>query len=201
MPSCVEINRRVDGVNFCFRTATRHLQPGDDVPHRVVVVVARRPRDGRAHAVLVVLNTKNHGQFPQGGHVHGLPDLALVRRAVAVAADRDGHRLAQGRLVLVPVQPNGGHDDVQRVAEALPEGRDVARLLDVLHQERARRAPDKIPPQLPQLLPVVLLDGVDPDVGEPRRPLEVPLLVLVRAPADDLCGNQPVCRVHPTILH
>ena len=119
MPSCVEINRRVDGVKFCFRTATRHLQPGDDIPHRVVVVIARRPRDGRAHAVLVVLDAKNHGQFPQSSHVHGLPDLALVRCAVAVAPDRDGHRLAERRLVLVR-EGQTGTDGHLRADDALP---------------------------------------------------------------------------------
>ena len=45
--------------------------------------VGRRPGDGSAHAVLVVFDDDDQRQRPQGGHVEGFVNLALVDRAVA----------------------------------------------------------------------------------------------------------------------
>src|SRR3984893_8193909 len=43
----------------------------------------RRPRDGRAHGVAVILDNIDDRQFPEFRHVETLVDLTLVRRAVA----------------------------------------------------------------------------------------------------------------------
>ena len=68
--------------------------------HGVIVVVAGVARGGGAHAVVVVLGHKHHGQVPQLGHVRGLPDLALVGGAVTVAGHGDGGLLSLGGGVL-----------------------------------------------------------------------------------------------------
>mmetsp|Transcript_19479 Transcript_19479/g.62536 ORF Transcript_19479/g.62536 Transcript_19479/m.62536 type:complete len:264 (-) Transcript_19479:693-1484(-) len=75
--------------------------PRDEVAHGIIVGVARGPLRRRAHAVVVVFDAEDHRQLPEHGHVRRFGDLALVRRAVAVAGNGHGHRRPRRRLVLV----------------------------------------------------------------------------------------------------
>ena len=81
-----------------------------------------------AHAVLVVLDHVDHRQLPQGRHVEGLVDLALVDRAVAEVGHADAAVLA----VLVRERDAGaerhaGADDAVAAIEVLVAGEHVHR--------------------------------------------------------------------------
>jgi hypothetical protein len=57
--------------------------------------------NGPSHTILVILNAKDHGKFPEGGHVGRLPNLSLVGGTVSVTGNGDVHGLTRFGIVIV----------------------------------------------------------------------------------------------------
>src|SRR5882762_3849533 len=109
------------------RPHRQHVHPVDALARnaeRLAVAIelgsGRSALDRGAHAVAVVLDDVDHGELPEGGHVHGLVDLPLVGAAVAEIGQRD----VLGVVVLVHEGETGadrhlGADDAVAAVEIL----------------------------------------------------------------------------------
>mmetsp|Transcript_8034 Transcript_8034/g.14615 ORF Transcript_8034/g.14615 Transcript_8034/m.14615 type:complete len:219 (-) Transcript_8034:119-775(-) len=55
----------------------------------------------RSHAVMIIFNTENHGQFPQGCHVGSFPYLSLIGSTIPITGNGDIHGFTRFGIVLV----------------------------------------------------------------------------------------------------
>mmetsp|Transcript_25329 Transcript_25329/g.54493 ORF Transcript_25329/g.54493 Transcript_25329/m.54493 type:complete len:379 (-) Transcript_25329:188-1324(-) len=71
------------------------------IPHLVIIRMRRVTIHTRSHTIVIILNTENHGQVPQTGHVGTLPNLSLVGCPVSVARNGHLHGLTGSGIVMV----------------------------------------------------------------------------------------------------
>ena len=85
---------------------------GNGIAHFVIIGNARMTVHGGPHAVVVVFNAKNHGEFPERRHVGCLPYLSLVGSPVTVTSNGDLHLVGRSGVVFVGKGQTGSDGDL-----------------------------------------------------------------------------------------
>mmetsp|Transcript_18095 Transcript_18095/g.25092 ORF Transcript_18095/g.25092 Transcript_18095/m.25092 type:complete len:253 (-) Transcript_18095:286-1044(-) len=87
----------LDGQNI----HTVDTNSGNMISHFEIIIVRGMTINTGTHAVMVVFNAKNHGQFPQRRHVGGFPNLSLIGRTISVTGNGDIHGFARLGIVFI----------------------------------------------------------------------------------------------------
>mmetsp|Transcript_4965 Transcript_4965/g.7270 ORF Transcript_4965/g.7270 Transcript_4965/m.7270 type:complete len:282 (+) Transcript_4965:132-977(+) len=91
---------------------TIHLNTRNVVAHLIILRMRRVTIDGGAHTVLIVLNTKDHRQLPQHGHVGAFPDLTLIGSSITITGNGHRHILTRWSIVLIGKGQTGSYGDL-----------------------------------------------------------------------------------------
>mmetsp|Transcript_12615 Transcript_12615/g.18395 ORF Transcript_12615/g.18395 Transcript_12615/m.18395 type:complete len:206 (+) Transcript_12615:475-1092(+) len=92
---------------------TINTDTGDVVAHLVIIRMTGVTVDGSSHTVAVVLNTENHGQLPQTGHIGRFPNLSLVGGTISIACNGDIHILTRLGVVFIGKGKSGTNGNLR----------------------------------------------------------------------------------------
>mmetsp|Transcript_2041 Transcript_2041/g.4486 ORF Transcript_2041/g.4486 Transcript_2041/m.4486 type:complete len:309 (+) Transcript_2041:311-1237(+) len=71
------------------------------ISHLVIIRMRRVTIHTSSHAVMVVLDTKDHGKLPQTGHIGRLPNLSLIGSSIPITRNGNLHRLARSGIIMI----------------------------------------------------------------------------------------------------
>mmetsp|Transcript_1269 Transcript_1269/g.1998 ORF Transcript_1269/g.1998 Transcript_1269/m.1998 type:complete len:211 (-) Transcript_1269:732-1364(-) len=71
------------------------------ISHFVIIIVRGMTINTGTHTIMIVFNAKNHGQFPQRGHIGRFPNLSLIGGTISITGNGDIHGFTGFGIVFI----------------------------------------------------------------------------------------------------